>query len=165
MLIYQNLGTNFCALKSNYRSQKCSALPPGSPYHDWLGRPGPNWLNKDFSHYISHIIFVTLPWEIPDKMKFHPWKFQKIVLHPLEIPRPKNGNGNSTWFFLSPLKILSSSFLNDLRNFHILLSSGVNSISGAISGTNSSPLYSYLFWCLQTRFLPHTYLKVSAWVS
>ena len=27
--------------------------------------------------------FVTLPVEIPDKMKFHPWKFYKFLLHPL----------------------------------------------------------------------------------
>ena len=34
-------------------------------------------------------IFFTLPLEIPDKTKLHPWKFRKIVLHPLEIPRSK----------------------------------------------------------------------------
>ena len=33
--------------------------------------------------------FVTLPSEIPDKMKLQPWKFHKIVFHPLEFPRPK----------------------------------------------------------------------------
>ena len=38
--------------------------------------------------------FVTLPLEIPDKIKFHPWEFYKIVLDPLEFqvknqePRP-----------------------------------------------------------------------------
>ena len=44
--------------------------------------------------------FVTLPWEIPDKMKFRPWKFHQIVSHPLEFPRPKTKtHGNSTLFF------------------------------------------------------------------
>ena len=31
--------------------------------------------------------FATLPLEIPDKMKLQPWKFHKIVLHPLEFSR------------------------------------------------------------------------------
>ena len=31
----------------------------------------------------------TLPFEIPYKMKLLPWKFHKIVFHPLEFPRPK----------------------------------------------------------------------------
>ena len=44
--------------------------------------------------------FVTLPLEIPDKMKLHPWKFHQIVSHPLEFPRPKTKtHGNSTVFF------------------------------------------------------------------
>ena len=33
--------------------------------------------------------FVTLPLEIPEKTSFHPWKFSKIVWHPLEIPSQK----------------------------------------------------------------------------
>ena len=41
--------------------------------------------------------FVTLPLEIPDKAKFHTWKFHKIVLNHLEIPRTKTKTrGNST---------------------------------------------------------------------
>ena len=48
---------------------------------------------------ISH--FFTLPLEISDKTKFNPWIFQKIVLDPLEIPRPKTKTpGNSTLIFL-----------------------------------------------------------------
>ena len=35
--------------------------------------------------------FVTLPLKIPDKMKLHPGKFYKIVLHPLEF-QTKNQN-------------------------------------------------------------------------
>ena len=51
--------------------------------------------------------FVTLPLEICDKVVLHPWKFHKIVLHPLEFPRPKTKTlGNSTIFSWSPLKIL-----------------------------------------------------------
>ena len=34
--------------------------------------------------------FVTLPLEIPDKTKLHPWKFHKTALDPLEIPRPNH---------------------------------------------------------------------------
>ena len=33
--------------------------------------------------------FVTLHLEILDKTKLYPCKFREIVLHPLEIPRPK----------------------------------------------------------------------------
>ena len=45
--------------------------------------------------------FFTLPLEISEKTKLHPWKFHKIVLHPLEIPRPKTKTtGNSSLFFL-----------------------------------------------------------------
>ena len=45
--------------------------------------------------------FFTLPQEIPDKKKLNPWIFHKIVLDPLEIPRPKTKTpGNSTLFFL-----------------------------------------------------------------
>ena len=41
--------------------------------------------------------FLTLPLEIPDKTKFHPWKFCKSLLDILEIPRPKTKTpGNST---------------------------------------------------------------------
>ena len=32
--------------------------------------------------------FFTLPLEIPDKTKFHPWKLHKIVFNTLEITRP-----------------------------------------------------------------------------
>ena len=43
------------------------------------------------------------PLEIPDKMKLHPWKFYKIVLHPLKFPRLKTKtHGNSTFFYNNP---------------------------------------------------------------
>ena len=46
-------------------------------------------------------IFFTLPLEISDKTRLHAWKFHKIVLDSLEIPRPKTKiPGNSTLFFL-----------------------------------------------------------------
>ena len=45
--------------------------------------------------------FFTLLLEIPDKTKSHPWKFGKIVLDLLEIPRPKTETpGNATLYFL-----------------------------------------------------------------
>ena len=47
--------------------------------------------------------FYFIP-EIPDKTKLLPWKFHKIVLDLLEIPRPKTKTpGNSTLFFLGHL--------------------------------------------------------------
>ena len=50
-------------------------------------------------HGIFH--FFTLPLEIPDKTKLHPWKFHKIVLDPLEIPRLKSKTpGKFTLFYL-----------------------------------------------------------------
>ena len=46
--------------------------------------------------------FITLPLEVLDKRKPCPCKFCEIVLHPLEILRPKMKThyGNSTWYFL-----------------------------------------------------------------
>ena len=44
-------------------------------------------------------MFVTLPlpFEIPEKTKLHASKFHRIVLHLLEIPRPKTkAYGNTT---------------------------------------------------------------------
>ena len=49
--------------------------------------------------------FVFLPLQVPNKKKFHPWKFCKMVLQPLEIPRPKTKtHGNSTCFLDHPWK-------------------------------------------------------------
>ena len=54
--------------------------------------------------------FVTLPLDIPDKMTPHPSEFHKIVLHPLEFPRPKTKTyGDPT-----------QHFLDHLWKFHIL---------------------------------------------
>ena len=45
--------------------------------------------------------FFTLPLEVPDKTKINHWIFHKVMLDPLEIPRPKTKTpGNSTLFFL-----------------------------------------------------------------
>ena len=45
--------------------------------------------------------FLTLPLEIPDKTKLNPRIFHKIVLDPVELPRPKTKTpANSTLFFL-----------------------------------------------------------------
>ena len=45
--------------------------------------------------------FIFLPLELPGKTKLHSWKFYKIVLDSLKIPRPKTkSTGNSTQFFL-----------------------------------------------------------------
>ena len=65
--------------------------------------------------------FYILPLEIPDKTKLNPWKFHKIVLVPLEIPRPKTKTpGNSTLFFLVTLGNSTSFLLINPWKFHML---------------------------------------------
>ena len=59
---------------------------------------------------VEDILFWKIPWNfyfltlllvIPDKTKFNPWIFHKIMLDPLEISRPKtNTRGSSILFFL-----------------------------------------------------------------
>ena len=59
------------------------------------------------------------PLEIPEKRKLHPWKFCKIVWHPLEIPRPKaKTHENSTSFLDHPWKFYF--FFNWPWKFHKL---------------------------------------------
>ena len=54
-----------------------------------------SWGHNFLKETLGIFRFVTLPLEIPDKMKLHPWKFYKIVtsieilgqkLRPMEIP-------------------------------------------------------------------------------
>ena len=81
--------------------------------HTFLNLPPP----------LPPIIFscFTLPLEIPDKTKLHPWKFCKIVLHHWEIPRPKTKTpGNSTWFFLGHPWKFHFVFNYNLWKFHVL---------------------------------------------
>ena len=64
--------------------------------------------------------FVTSASEIPEKTSFHPWKFCKIVCHPLEIPRSKTKTQeNSTLVFLYKTPINSTSFLFGPWYFHV----------------------------------------------
>ena len=54
---------------------------------------------------VEDIFFFTLLLEIQDKTKLHPWKFHKVGLDALEIPRPETKtpgpvSGNSPLFFL-----------------------------------------------------------------
>ena len=69
--------------------------------------------------YIYIYTFLKKPLEFiylslyPQKTSFHPWKFHKFLLHPLEIPRPKI---QDQWkihmtFLITPRK--STSFLID----------------------------------------------------
>ena len=65
--------------------------------------------------------FVISSMEIPDKTKLHPWKFCKIVLHPLEISGPKTKHPckfhmNFSWSY--PRN--SASFLINPWNNHIV---------------------------------------------
>ena len=53
---------------------------------------------EDILFWIPLEIFHFFTLGIPDKVKLHPWKFYKIVLDPLKIPRPKTKIlGNSKW--------------------------------------------------------------------
>ena len=66
--------------------------------------------------------FFTLPLEILDKTKLNPWIFHKIVLDPLEIPRPKTktpGNSTHIIYFLVTLGN-STLFLINHWKFHML---------------------------------------------
>ena len=64
--------------------------------------------------------FVTLPLEIPEKTSCHPWKFCKIVCHPLEIPKSKTKTQeNFTLVFLYKTPINSTSFLIGPWDFHV----------------------------------------------
>ena len=62
----------------------------------------------------------TLSLEISEKAQLSPWIFHKIVLDPLEIPRPKiKTPGNRTLFFLG-YSWKFHSFLLNPRKFHML---------------------------------------------
>ena len=72
---------------------------------------------------LEYFIF-TFPMEISDKEKLHPWKFYKILLDPLEIPRTKTKiHGNSILFFLGRHLKLHIVLFNKLLTpwkFHML---------------------------------------------
>ena len=53
-----------------------------------------------FKKTLEFFMFFTLPMEILDKTKFHPWKFHKILLDPLENSTPKNKTPENSTFFL-----------------------------------------------------------------
>ena len=59
-------------------------------------------------------LFYCVPQGFPEKTKLNPWIFHKIVLDPLEIPRPKlktPGNSTAHYFFFVALLGNSTSFL------------------------------------------------------
>ena len=68
-------------------------------------------MTPPFHPEIFHLF--TFPLEIPDKAKLHPWKFHKIMLDPLKIPRQKiKTPENSTAFFLGhPFKFSKFHFV------------------------------------------------------
>ena len=67
--------------------------------------------------------FVTLPLELPDKMKFHPWQFHQTVLHPRPIEIPRYFLLDHAWkfhfLFTNPLSFCIL-FLQFSRKFHVL---------------------------------------------
>ena len=72
-----------------------------------------------FENPLDFFNFFTLPLEVPDKTKLNPWIFHKIVLDPLEIPRPKTKTpGNSTLLLITLGN--STSFLINPWKFHML---------------------------------------------
>lgn len=74
-----------------------------------------------FFEKISGIFrFVTLALEIRDKSKIHPWKFYRIVLYFLKIPKWKPRPTEIPHDFFLTTCGNSASFLIDLWNLHIL---------------------------------------------
>ena len=76
---------------------------------------------EDILFWIPLEIFHFFTLGIPDKVKLHPWKFYKIVLDPLKIPRPKTKIlGNSKWraggIILLQMSSFSSSHLRRITN-------------------------------------------------
>ena len=69
---------------------------------DLTGKLGYSRKKPNIGHWRHGIFhFFTLPLEIPDKTKLHPWKSHKIVLDPLEISRLKSKTpGKFTLFYL-----------------------------------------------------------------
>ena len=65
-------------------------------------------------------IFFTMTLEIPDKTKLNPWIIQKIVLDPLEIPRPQKQRPLEILHYFFLVTIGNSSFLINPQKFHML---------------------------------------------
>ena len=114
--------------------------------------------------------FLTLSLGILDKLKLHPFKFHKIVLHPLEILRPTTRTpGNSTWIFLDhPWKfqvVYNWPLENPLAIYSIPLEipyhqpplffcwNSAMLLSGQVPHTSNS---SHLFWNLKDPVLVQT---------
>ena len=67
---------------------------------DWARKVTGGW-GHTFLKPPSNFLFFYFT---PDNQSSTPWKFCKIVLHPLEIPQRKTKiPGNSTWFFFGLL--------------------------------------------------------------
>ena len=73
-----------------------------------------------FKRSLWNFSFFTLPLEIPDKLKLHLWKFLKIVLDPIEIPRPKPRPLEIPHYFLLATVGNFTLFLINSRKFHMI---------------------------------------------
>ena len=89
----------------------------------------------------------TLLLKIPDKTKLHPWKFHKIVLHPLAIPHDffLVTPGNSTLFLINPQKF-HMLFLDTLGNYFfnpqpLFFFSGIAQCSSSVNNTEIDSIH------------------------
>ena len=65
------------------------------------GEGGRGWGYTFLKRPTGNFRFVTLLLEIPEKIKFYPWKFCKFLWHSLKIPKPKTKtHWNYTLVFL-----------------------------------------------------------------
>ena len=121
-------------------------------YMDY-SRKNPNrrgWGHSFYKKTPGIFRFVVLPLEIVGKMKLHPWKFHKIVLHLLEFPRPKaktHGNPHD-FFWFTP--VISTSFLLTPEIFAFF----IYSVPLLGSSTSSTPLFGFY-----SEITPYSFLN------
>ena len=105
-LIETSQSSRYCLAKDSSKPLTICIITQGKCHWAIPEKSKQGRLGTYFSEKVPGIFrLVTLPSEIPDEIKLHPWKFCKILLHPLDILSSKpNTPGNSTLFFLGHLK-------------------------------------------------------------
>ena len=110
------------------------------------GRGDGVWGNTLLKSHPGILRFVVLPLEILGKTSFHPWKFCKIVWHPLKIPRTKaKSHGNSIWDFLEDSWKFHF-FLIDPWNFSMFFLTPGNPMSSTLPVCIFSEITQLHFW-------------------